>query len=355
LNINPERILIIKPSSLGDIIHALPTLAALRARFPKAWIAWLVKEQWAEILDGHPCLNEVVRVNFEVSKWWGIIRLLRLKKFDLVVDLQGLFRSAVIAKLSGASVVVGFAQGREGSPWLYTHPVELPLPKGQSWRLWNMHAVDRNLAIAKYLGAECDAPEFYLPSDDDDRKIVDGWLQSSGVTDVDRLVAIAPLTRQIIKNWPLNRFVQVAQALVEMDNVKILLLGTEDQAVSQLFESALGSRLVNFMGKTRVRQLSVIFDKVQLLITNDSAPLHIAAARRTPILTIFGPTNPEATGPYGRQPGPHLLMHPLACRPCGQRTCRNELQLECLTSILVEDVVAQAESLLRMSCVKRDS
>jgi len=346
LNINPKRILIIKPSSLGDIIHALPTLAAIRSKFPKAWISWLIKEQWEEILDGHPYLNEVVAVNFAISKWWDVVRTLRNKKFDLVVDLQGLFRSAFIGKLTGASAVVGFAQGREGSSWLYTHRVELPLPKGQSWRLWNMHAVDRNLAIAKYLGAECGTPEFWLPSDEHDRKIVDGWLKSSGVTGADRLVAIAPLTRQTIKNWPLDRFVQVAQALIKADDIKVLLIGTEDQEVSRLFESVLGSRLVNFMGKTHVRQLSVIFDKVQLLIANDSAPLHIAAARGTPILSMFGPTNPEATGPYGLQRGPQLLTHDLPCRPCGERTCRNENQLECLTSISVEDVVVKAEIIL---------
>ena len=346
LNINPERILIIKPSSLGDIIHALPTLAALRSRFPKAWIAWLVKEQWAEILDGHPQLDEVLAVNFDITNWAGVIRLVRSKKFDLVIDLQGLFRSALIGKLSGASVVVGFAQGREASPWLYSHRVELPIPKGQSWRLWNMHAVDRNLAVAKYLGAECGTPEFWLPNDEEDRRIVDGWLQSSGVTEDDQLVAIAPLTRQTIKNWPLDRFLKVAQTLVKRDHVKILLVGTEDQEVSRLFESALGFRLLNLMGKTQVRQLSVIFDRVHLLIANDSAPLHIAAARGVPILTIFGPTNPEATGPYGMQEGSHLLTHLLACRPCGQRTCRNEQPLECLTSISVEAVVARAESIL---------
>ena len=347
LNINPERILIIKPSSLGDIIHALPTLAALRSRFPKAWIVWLVKEQWAEILDGHPQLDEVVAANLNVTKWWGLLRTIRSKKFDLVVDLQGLFRSALIGKLSGASVVVGFAQGREGSPWLYTHCVELPMPKGQSWRLWNMHAVDRNLAVAKYLGAEWNTPEFCLPCGEDDRKQVDGWLKSCGVTDADQLIAIAPLTRQTIKNWPLDRFVKVAQALSKGDNIKILLVGTEDLAVGQIFETALGSRLVNLMGKTRVRQLRAVFDKARLLIANDSAPLHIASARGIPIVTIFGPTNPEATGPYGKQESHQILTHPLACRPCGQRTCQNVNALECLTSISVQEVVAQAERILR--------
>jgi len=346
LDVNPERILIIKPSSLGDIIHALPTLAALRARFPKAWIAWLVKSEWAEILEGNPLLNEVLPVKFGVTQWWGVIQAVRKKHFDLVVDLQGLFRSAFIAKLSGASVVVGFAQGRECSPWLYMHRVELPIPAGQSWRLWNMHAVDRNLAVAKFLRAEGDVPEFWLPSHDDDRQAIDQWLKASGVTDADRLVAMAPLTRQSIKNWPLDRFIQVAQALTKNDRVKVVLIGTEDPHVSQAFEAALGFRVVNLMGKTRVRQLGVILDRVQLLIANDSAPLHIAVARGIPIVTIFGPTNPEATGPYGMGTISHVLTHPLPCRPCGERTCRNANPLECLTSIAVQDVVRQAEGIL---------
>ncbi len=346
LNVNPERILIIKPSSLGDIIHALPTLAALRARFPQAWIAWLVKQEWAEILEGNPLLNEVLAVNLGVTQWWGVVQAVRKRGFDLVVDLQGLFRSAFMAKLTGAPVVVGFAQGRECSPWFYTHRVKLPISAGQSWRLWNMHAVDRNLAVAKFLGAKSVVPEFWLPSHDDDRQAVDQWLKASGVTDADRLVAMAPLTRQSIKNWPLDRFVQVAQALIKNNRVKVVLIGTEAPHVSRQFEVALGSQLVNLMGKTRVRQLGVIFDRVQLLIANDSAPLHIAVARGIPIVTIFGPTNPEATGPYGMEAGSHVLTHALPCRPCGEPTCRNDNPLECLTSISVEDVVGQAERIL---------
>jgi heptosyltransferase-2 len=120
----------------------------------------------------------------------------------------------------------------------------------------------------------------------------------------------------------------------------------EDPHVSRQFEEALGSRLVNLMGKTRVRQLGVIFDRVQLLIANDSAPLHIAAARGIPILTMFGPTNPESTGPYAMAAGSQVLTHSLPCRPCGERTCQNANPLECLTSISVQDVVSQAEKIL---------
>ena len=144
MNLEPNRILIIKTGSLGDIIHALPTLAALRSRFPKASITWLVKKEWAEILEGNPNLNEVLATNFAITQWVGLIRTLREKGFDLVVDLQGLFRSAFLAKISGAPMVVGFAQGREASPWFYSHRVNLPIPKGESWRRWNIHADDRN-------------------------------------------------------------------------------------------------------------------------------------------------------------------------------------------------------------------
>ena len=166
------------------------------------------------------------------------------------------------------------------------------------------------------------------------------------MSEADQLVAMAPLTRQNIKNWPLERFVQVAQSLMSIDQVKVLLVGTEDQTTSQQFEAAIGSRLVNLMGKTRVRQLGVIFDKVKLLIANDSAPLHIAAVRGIPILTVFGPTNPAATGPYRMPKGSQLLTHPLPCRPCGQRVCQNRQPLECLTAISVQDVVGQAQYLL---------
>ena len=100
------------------------------------------------------------------------------------------------------------------------------------------------------------------------------------------------------------------------------------------------------MGKTRVRQLSVVFDRVQLLIANDSAPLHIAVARGRPIVAIFGSTNPKATGPYGFQYSPHLLTYSLPCRPCGERVCRNAKPLECLTSISIQEVLRRAEDIL---------
>ncbi len=349
LAFQPKNFLIIKPSSLGDIIHALPTLSALRAVFPYSRISWLVKSEWAELLEGHPDLSEVIPVDFRLRSWWEIITTVRERAFDCVVDLQGLFRSGLIAKLSGAPVRVGFAQGREGSPWFYTHRVRLPNDGKQPWRLLDIHAVDRNLEVARFFGASTENPQFWLPRLEDDRVAINQLFAEGGVQPHDRLIAIAPTSRHTIKNWPLERFLEVAVSLAKEKNIKIVLIGSShDHAIGQKFSQALGPVLVNLVGKTRIRQLSLVFDKVQLFIANDSGPIHVAAACRVPVIACFGPTNPQATGPYGIG---HVSMvsHTTACRPCGLRKCQNPHYLECLESVSVEEVTNRAKNVLAIS------
>ena len=349
LGFQPKNLLIVKPSSLGDIIHALPTLSALRSILSYSRISWLVKSEWAEVLERHPDLSEVIPVDFRFRSWWKIIAMVRKRSFDCVVDLQGLFRSGLIAKLSGAPVRVGFAHGREGSPWFYTHRVPLPDSGNKSWRLLDIHAVDRNLEIAKFFGASPEPPQFWLPRLEDDLVVINQLFAAGGVEPYDRLVAIAPRSRHAIKNWPLERFIQVAASLAKQKNIKIVLIGSSnDHAISQRFSQVLGPVLVNLVGKTRIRQLSLVFDKVQLLIANDSGPIHVAAACRVPVIVCFGPTNPEATGPYGTG-HVSLVSHATVCRPCGLRRCQNSHYLECLDSVSVEEVVSHAKNILAIS------
>ncbi len=344
--LQPKNLLMIKPSSLGDIVHALPTVSALRTVLPDAKMSWLVKAEWAELLEGHPDLHEIISVDFGVRSWRSLIATVRERAFDCVVDLQGLFRSGLIARLSGAPVRVGFAGGREGSPWFYTHRVRLPNDRTVPWRLLEMHSVDRNLAIAGLFGASTDAPRFVLPRLEHDRATINQLFAEAGVEQHDRLIAMAPISRQMIKSWPVGRFVEVAAALVKQQDIKIVLLGSpDDRSVVRPFFRALGPALVNLVGKTRIRQLSLVFDKITLLIANDSGPIHVAAACRVPVLACFGPTNPSATGPYGAG---HVTMvsATTACRPCGLRQCHNAHYLECLDSVAVEDVVSQAKHML---------
>ena len=148
-----RHILLIKPSSLGDIVHAMPTCAAIRRAYPKARLTWLVKRQWAGLVERVDGVDRVWPVESTLQGWLSQVVPLRAEQFDLVVDLQGLFRSAAIGRLTGSALLVGFADGREGSPWFYSKRV--PVPQSE------MHAVDRYLLVAKALGAvDSGTPEF---------------------------------------------------------------------------------------------------------------------------------------------------------------------------------------------------
>ncbi|WP_447968240.1 glycosyltransferase family 9 protein [Nitrospira sp. M1] len=336
-------------------MHALPTLASLRQRYPLASITWLIKVEWAELLEGNPDVDEVIPVNFRLRYWPSLVRRVRQGQYDMVIDLQGLFRTGLLAGLSGASERIGFAEGREASPWFYTQRVELPLPIDRAWRLLDMHAVDRNLAIARYLGAETDAPTFWLPDIEADRRIVRQRLDEAGVKTGDRLIAIAPLSREDIKNWPLDRFVDLTENLVHWPNCKVVVLGSPAQQwIMEKFSSVTNGQCIDMVGKLRLRQLGSLLREMDVLIANDSAPIHLAVAVGVPVVGLYGPTHAGATGPY--KTSVHRSLHTqttLACRPCGQTICHHAKEKECLTMISVAEVMCAIESILGDSNVSR--
>jgi len=339
-----KRILIVKASSLGDIVHALPTLVALRNRFPKAHIAWLVKPDWAELIEGHPDLDAAIRADFSLWSWPRLISTLRHERFDLVVDLQGLFRSGLLARLSGAPERIGFAQGREGSPWFYTQGVWLPNPQGRPWRLIEMHAVDRNLAVAVHLGADVSHPQFRLGSSPGADQAIEAVLARAGVRADERLVAVAPVDRLRVRSWPLDRFVEVATVLAREPGLRVVLIGgPSERPYAEPFRQAVGERLIDLTGRTTLPDLVAVLRRASVLLGNDSAPIHIAAAVGTRVVALFGPTSPLKTGPYGD--GHVVLRKPLACSPCERSTCANVNRYECLTSIQVQEVVGTTKRL----------
>lgn len=338
-----NRILIIKPSSLGDIVHALPALAALRGRFPKAQIAWLVKREWAPLVEGHPELDTVIIADLRPTRWLALGQRLRRERFDLVVDLQGLFRSGVLGWLSGAPERIGFAQAREGGSWFYTQRVRLPNPGHRPWRLIDIHAVDRNLAVVAQLGADVSRPSFTLPLLPDAERAVEAKLRS--VHPQERLVAIAPVDRQRIRSWPLDRFVAVASSLAKEPGVRVVLIGTAaERGFSFPFREEVGDRLIDLIGQTTLPELVALLRRVSVLIGNDSAPIHIAAAVGVHVAALFGPTNPVKTRPYGQE---HVVLNAgLSCSPCERRFCTNPRRYECLTGISVEQVTAAVRGLI---------
>lgn len=326
-----RRILIVKPSSLGDVIHALPTLAALRDRFPRASITWLVKWQWAGLLERAEGLDEVWPVQPSLLGWLSAVPRLRAAGFDLVVDLQGLLRSGVMGWLSGCPARIGLANGREGSPFFYTNRVPVPTQ--------DVHAVDRCLLVAAALGASVHgAPAFRLRLLPTDRGEVSALLGKHRVSAERAWIAVNVSARWPTKRWPPAMFAAALDRLNEEGLGPVVLIGGPDEKPEvEAVKGLMKTDLVDVTGETTPGILPALLQSASLLLTNDSGPMHVAAAVGTPVVALFGPTSPIRTGPYGTSH--RVLTSGVPCSPCFSRQCRNRIPLECLTSISVDHVL----------------
>ncbi len=334
-----RRILFIKPSSLGDIVQALPALAALREHSPQAHIAWLVKRQWADVLGRVEGIDRVWAVGPGLAGWLSEIPRLRAERFDLAVDLQGLLRSALMARLAGCPVRIGFANGREGSPLFYSHQVVVPTPE--------MHAVDRYLLVADVLGAPRSAtPQFRFMISPADREQVAVVLGRAGVRAGSPWIAMNVSARWPTKRWPLESYAAVADRLHQDGTGPVVLIGgPDDRADAQRMKALVKtSSLMDVTGLTPLGLLPALLHGASVLVTNDSGPMHVAAAVGTPVVALFGPTSPVRTGPHGTQH--RVLTHPLPCSPCFSRRCLHAVDRECLTGIAPAQVVEAVRSRL---------
>lgn len=332
------RILFIKPSSLGDIIHAFPVVSAIKAQWPGIHLTWVVKRRWADIVDRADGVDRVWRVGETAGSWVAEARRLRAERFDIAVDLQGLFRSGMLSWLCGAPVRIGFANGREGSPWFYTRRVPVPTTE--------MHAVDRYLLVAESLGVGVQgAPQFRFKIPEADREVVQNILDRSEVSVERPWVAMNVSARWITKRWSLRSFAEVIDRLYAEGLGPVVVIGSaEDRTDAKQLRTISQSPFIDLTGAVPLGCLPALLSTAALLVTNDSGPMHIASAVGVPVVAMFGPTSEIRTGPYGT--GHHVLAAPVRCRPCFSRVCRHEPELECLHLITPNDVAGAARRLL---------
>jgi lipopolysaccharide heptosyltransferase I len=301
------KILIIKPSSFGDVIHGLPVLHALRQRFPEAVFHWVVAKGFDGILEDHPLIHKLWIIDKDSWKQAGnlprtfselknLSRALRSEKFDLVIDLQGLFRSAMIGILSGAEERVGFDNAREGARFSYKYRVRTQT---------ELHAVEKNLQLAEFVGCPCADTVFPLPPLVEVPHIV---------KNLGRYAVIAPSAGTLVKRWPAEYFGNLASRL---PIPSVIVGGRSDAALGDEVTSLSGSRAVSLVGETSLRELAAIIGGAEFFVSPDSGPMHLAAALNIPVFAIFGPTSPLRTGPYGKI---HTVIRlDLPCSPCFSR------------------------------------
>jgi len=335
---NSARILLIKPSSLGDIVHAFPVVSAIKAQWPESHITWVVKRQWADLVDRAEGIDRVWPVEMTVRSWIKEGLALRAQRFDLAIDLQGLFRSGLMARVSGAPTRIGFANGREGSPWFYTQRVPVLSP--------DIHAVDRYLSVVTALGAPLpDKPRFEFRLLEEDIETVRELCRRKGLS-VDRpWVAMNIGARWPTKRWPLASFVTVVNQLHEIHRDPVVIIGGADErAYTNTLRTLTDRPFIDLSGEIPLGYLPALLSKATAMITNDSGPMHIAAALGVPVVAMFGPTSAARTGPYGGRR--QVLTSRIPCSPCFSRVCRHDPELECLHLITPTQVVDGIRPLL---------
>lgn len=325
-----RRILIIKPSALGDIIHSLPVLTALRQRYPKAHITWLVNWTYEQLLHGHPDLDATLpfdRGGCRRGLWRAVwtyarfVRQLREQSFDLVIDLQGLLRSGLFTAVSRAPRRVGFTSAREGSRWCYTDLI----PGADRMRV---HAVDRYWLVAEALGVGSGPKVFRVPIAPAER----AWAQEMLQGCPRPWLVLGVGARWLTKRWPAEHFAELARRGQGRFGGTVLFVGgREETPLAQATAAGLRGAWRDLTGRTSLPQLAALLALADVMVANDTGPLHLAAALGRPVVAPYTCTRAALTGPYDATGG--VVETRVACAGSYRKHCR---RLDCLAELTPE-------------------
>jgi len=333
------NILIVKLSAIGDVIHTLPSLAALRRCYPQAHISWAVEEAAADLLADHPMLDRVLvsrrkrwirdlrrgagraAVLREIREFY---RMLRDRPYDLVIDFHGLFKSAVLVWLSGGKRRLGFDSLQEGSGLVLNERIPEDMGK---------HAVERYLDLPRHLGCETGEPEFPIALQEPHFERVAALLASFAVDTSRGFVAVSPVAYWETKLWDEAKFAAVCDRIVRELGLPVVFTGESPEGPIERIRALMQAPSASAAGRTSLRDLAALYRRASVLLTTDSGPMHLAAAVGTPVVALFGPTSPERTGPYGE--GHVVIRRGMDCSPCFRKACET---LQCMKSITVDEV-----------------
>jgi heptosyltransferase-1 len=347
----PRRILIIKLGSIGDVVHTLPALADLKRAFPDSEIDWLVESKPRAILDGNRRLHEVIEVDTQrwrrkpdldsIRELWKVISKLRARSYDLAFDFQGLWKSAAFGYLSGARQLIGFdrhALKESGSHFFYDTRIA-PCPQA-------VHVIDLYKELLRGVQVEPGPYQFDLAAAAGDESYVEEQLASRRIED---FLILNPGGGWETKNWAPDNYARLHSRLSTETGLKsVLTWGPgEELLVSQVCRACSGSQPITF--PTTLTQFIALVKRARLFIGGDTGPLHIAAACRTPIVGIFGPTDPRRNGPFS--PSDIVVSRRVPCGPCYKRACEI-YQKECMQLVQVEEVYQAAIQRLKMKSLQ---
>ena len=353
------KILIVKLSAIGDVIHTLPALTALRRHYPNAQIDWLVESAAADLVEGHAALNRVLiwrrrefvrllkagRLPSAVGLFSSLLLQLRDTRYDLIIDFQALLKSSLWIFLTRGRRKAGFGQGMA-----HSENSHLFLNERIPAVSMEMHALDRGLRLLQALGIQDSQVLYDLPLGDEEERAAEQILVENGIRSDQPFVAINPVAKWPTKLWAAERFRKLAECLLKK-GFQVAFTGSKgDRPVIDEIACTLDSPVVRLDGRTSLKVLAAVYRSASVVVTTDTGPMHLAAAVRTPVVALFGPTAPWRTGPYGE--GHVVLRASVSCSPCFSKSCKTvELEpMACMNGITVEQVV---EAVARLAAEKK--
>ena len=337
-----DNILVVKLSAIGDVIHALPVSYAIKETYPKAHLTWVVEPTAYDILTGNPYIDDIIlfekkrfrTVRGFLEEFRPFRHALRARKYDAALDLQGLFKSAVIVAQSGAKLRLGTANMREGSAYV-SRPVQGAHAAG--------HIVERYLDVARALGCRVDEVRFPVAVSPAEAASADALLAAEGVREDSRFVVLAIGANWPNKRWPMKYFAVLADWLYGEKFTPVLVGGGRlDESLVRDIEALAEVPPVNLVGRTSLKELAHIFTRAALVLGGDTGPVHLAAGFGAKTIMLMGPTDANRNGPYGQQQ--NAVEIPRTCKACWKRACPKGL--DCLAILSVEEVKEKIREVL---------
>jgi heptosyltransferase-1 len=351
-DLNDAKILFIRLSSLGDLILTLPTLKAIKDRYPRAHITWLVQDALQDVLRGNPYLDEIIPVDLlsvtdkyatpttwlrggarffrNLGKAYGIFRK---RKFDIVLEFQALFKSGIFASLNRGAERYGFKNARELSHLFFNHPIFV--------RDKSRHAVENYLQFARHFGCSTERVEFPIAIPPEDERYIEKILLQEGIKPEDFTVFISATARWQSKFWEQSAFARLGDELVRRYGAKLILSGLPSEVeYLQEIRAMMHEDALIMAGRTTIKQFFALIKHSRLYVGVDSGSMHAAAAFGVPTVALFGPSNSIWIGPYGQAQG--IVKVDVPCAPCNKRECSDR---SCMLGITPELVLKKIEEI----------
>ncbi|MDI6785366.1 MAG: lipopolysaccharide heptosyltransferase II [bacterium] len=337
-----NKILIVRFSSIGDIILTTPILKALKEKYPEAKLFYVTKKEYIKLVELFPCVDYIFCLdsNNKIEGLFKLIKKINLEKIDLLIDLHYSLRSIILYYFSFAKYKLHYSKYR------FIRFLRIFF----KWRLLSkdIHVIDYYFKPLERLGINSNNREPELRINKDTQERIKEYLKISGVTNNDLIIGICPGAKWETKRWPINKFVELGDKLISRLNAKVILIGDlNDLLIGEKIEYLMMNKPINLIGKTSLSELVALVKWCNIIITNDSSPLHVASSLKVPSISIFGPTTLDfGFGPYGE--GHIVLEKDLSCRPCsshGSKKCPDQT-FKCMKLITSDEVLQAVKKIL---------